>query len=60
MSDFITSEWILVKLPIVKLHEYLFIGSQVAISGEEAAVESLSCYTQTLINLIKIEHQRYG
>jgi len=39
MSNFITSERILVKLPIVKLHEYVFISSQVAISGEGAAVK---------------------
>jgi hypothetical protein len=31
------------------LHAYIFIGSQVPISGEEATVKSLGCYMQTLI-----------
>jgi hypothetical protein len=54
MSDFITNEWILVKLPIVKLHEYIFIGSQVAISEGGKAMKLLGCYMQTLIKVTRL------
>jgi hypothetical protein len=47
--DWITSEWILVKFPIVKFREYIFIDSQVAIYGEGAAVKWLGWYLQTFI-----------